>query len=185
ARPPEPESGVVAVEARRAETAVHERAIRVRVEQPHVEARFPVCGSCARAAGEQRKAGRAATPRHEDSERTPRSRRVRSMRAVAQARPAPQHEVPSSAAVRALTVPSNWSEFGQTPQFRQGPDSSRRGYYSVRSARALSNPRRLKGPWLPCYQTPGSTTSGASPRRSTAPPLVLARLALRSASRSA
>src|SRR5437763_12646512 len=40
---------------------------------------------------------------------------------------------PSSAAVRALTVPSNWSEFGQTPQFRQGPDSSRRGYYSVRS----------------------------------------------------
>src|SRR5438309_5981910 len=55
------------------------------------------------------------------------------MRAVAQARPAPQHEVPSSAAVRALTIPSNWSEFGQTPQFRQGPDSSRLGYYSVRS----------------------------------------------------
>src|SRR5437763_1667934 len=51
---------------------------------------------------------------------------------------------PSSAAVRALTVPSNWSEFGQTPQFRQGPDSSRRGYYSVRSARALSNPRRQR-----------------------------------------
>src|SRR5438067_2573653 len=45
-----------------------------------------------------------------------------------------EHEVPFSAAVRALTVPSNWSEFGQTPQFRQGPDSSRRGYYSVRSA---------------------------------------------------
>src|SRR5207302_5021452 len=44
-----------------------------------------------------------------------------------------EHEVPSSAAVRALTVPSNSSEFGQTPQFRQGPDSSRRGYYSVRS----------------------------------------------------
>src|SRR5205807_7198170 len=44
-----------------------------------------------------------------------------------------EHEVPSSAAVRALTVPSNSSEFGQTLQFRQGPDSSRRGYYSVRS----------------------------------------------------
>src|SRR5439155_5300071 len=118
------------------------------VEQPHVEARFPVCGSCARAAGEQRKAGRAATPRHEDSERTPRSRRVRSMRAVAQARPAPQHEVPSSAAVRALTIPSNWSEFGQTPQFRQGPDSSRLGYYSVRSVvprmRTVADRRRQR-----------------------------------------
>src|SRR5207237_8498247 len=154
ARPPEPESGVGAVEARRPATAVHERAIRGRVEQPHVEARFPVGGSCARAAREQRKAGGAATPRQEDSERTPRSRRVRSMRAVAQARPAPQHEVPSSAAVRALTVPSNWSEFGQTPQFRQGPDSSRRGYYSVRSARALSNPRRQRDYGSPATKRP-------------------------------
>src|SRR5437763_9899657 len=46
-------------------------------------------------------------------------------------------------------------------------------------------PEKTKGLWLPCYQTPRSTASGASPRRSTAPPLVLARLAVRSASRSA
>src|SRR5437762_13588992 len=55
---------------------------------------------------------------------------------------------PSSAAVRALTVPSNWSEFGQTPQFRQGPDSSRRGYYSVRSP-VRSATREDKGTMAP------------------------------------
>ena len=65
-----------------------------------------------------------------------------------------EHEVPFSAAVRALTVPSNWSEFGQTPQFRQGPDSSRRGYYSVRSARALSNPRRQRDYGSPATKRP-------------------------------